>query len=191
MQLYHIHTGLVCCFLSATLLSLRVLPEFKKKAVWTRAYGWWTALQQPAASSAGWGKSQKWKEFSRIHVWDRWDIDPHSEWSWNGSHITEAWHIHCQEEGYVTLLSRQDWKQEHEFSLYDWSSMWRFSLWQLAYTFFYPLNSSKIFLWILCIWLLFVLRHGGKVLPVKTNYSGDSGVLICFPWSLRRWYSLT
>lgn len=25
----------------ATLLSLRVLPEFKKKAVWTRAYGWW------------------------------------------------------------------------------------------------------------------------------------------------------
>uniref|UniRef100_A0A452UPY2 Focadhesin n=1 Tax=Ursus maritimus TaxID=29073 RepID=A0A452UPY2_URSMA len=27
-----------CC--QATLLSLRVLPEFKKKAVWTRAYGW-------------------------------------------------------------------------------------------------------------------------------------------------------
>lgn len=26
--------------LKATLLSLRVLPEFKKKAVWTRAYGW-------------------------------------------------------------------------------------------------------------------------------------------------------
>ncbi|XP_053512244.1 focadhesin [Artibeus jamaicensis] len=26
--------------LRATLLSLRVLPEFKKKAVWTRAYGW-------------------------------------------------------------------------------------------------------------------------------------------------------
>lgn len=26
----------------ATLLSLRVLPEFKKKAVWTRAYGWWS-----------------------------------------------------------------------------------------------------------------------------------------------------
>ncbi|XP_046323277.1 focadhesin isoform X1 [Marmota monax] len=31
--------------LKATLLSLRVLPEFKKKAVWTRAYGWCTALQ--------------------------------------------------------------------------------------------------------------------------------------------------
>ncbi|XP_053061016.1 focadhesin isoform X2 [Acinonyx jubatus] len=26
--------------LKATLLSLRILPEFKKKAVWTRAYGW-------------------------------------------------------------------------------------------------------------------------------------------------------
>ncbi|KAM5258004.1 focadhesin isoform 2-T4 [Hipposideros larvatus] len=26
--------------LKATLLSLRVLPEFKKKAIWTRAYGW-------------------------------------------------------------------------------------------------------------------------------------------------------
>lgn len=26
--------------LKATLLSLRALPEFKKKAVWTRAYGW-------------------------------------------------------------------------------------------------------------------------------------------------------
>ncbi|KAB1280201.1 Focadhesin [Camelus dromedarius] len=26
--------------LKATLLSLRILPEFKKKAIWTRAYGW-------------------------------------------------------------------------------------------------------------------------------------------------------
>ena len=150
----------VCFFLSplATLLSLRVLPEFKKKAVWTRAYGWWTTSQWPAAFSAGWGKPYRQKEFFRIRVWDCWDMMQRAQGHERVATKLTVWTAHAWR-GCFGIQASWDWNKNLNFI---WLRSEGFLLWKFDYLISSLLNSSKTILWNLCM-LTFALRHGGSL----------------------------
>lgn len=101
----------------ATLLSLRVLPEFKKKAVWTRAYGWWSIGVASSILSWMW-KTTEMEGFQNSCL-GALSYDAEGRGAWKGGRRTDAWPVRAKRRGHCFgAQASWDWNQNLNFLLF-------------------------------------------------------------------------